>query len=84
MSLTVTATEARNDLFKLLNRVIYKGETVYITKAGTESMIKVTSVPASSVTLSKLAGSISNKDASVMKTAIAAAKNYPSRKVATI
>ena len=45
MSMVIPATEARNNFFDILNRVLYGNEVIYITKAGTKAMAKMTKYP---------------------------------------
>lgn len=84
MNVTVTATEARTNFFDLLNRVLYAGETVFISKAGVDTFAKVERVANGASILAKLAGSISESDASSMKKAIAKARKYSKRPTAQL
>lgn len=81
MKNVIPATEARGKFFHLLNRVLYGGETIYITKTGADTVAKVESVPNSHRVLTDLAGSLSEKDAQLMKEAILKSRFYPKRKI---
>ena len=70
MNIIITATEARTNFFDLLNRVLYAGETVFISKAGVDTIAKVERVDNSVSILAKLAGSVSESDAESMKKTI--------------
>lgn len=81
MSNIISATEARNNFFHLLSRVLYGGETIFISKEGADNLAKIESVPVADKTLKELAGSISVKDARAMKKAVAATRTYPRRRM---
>ena len=84
MNIIITATEARTNFFDLLNRVLYAGETVFISKAGVDTIAKVERVDNSASILAKLAGSISESDAGSMERAIAKARKYSKRPTASL
>jgi len=77
----IPATEARNNFFDILNRVIYDEETIYISKAGTKTMAKIESAPEVMKILDSLAGCWSEKDAESVTKAIKKTRSYPKRKV---
>ncbi|MDZ7586488.1 MAG: type II toxin-antitoxin system prevent-host-death family antitoxin [Patescibacteria group bacterium] len=81
MSIVISATEARNNFFDILNRVLYGNEVVLISKAGTDTLAKVESVPDSVKILNRLAGSISAGDAKIMKKAVKDMRKMPYRKI---
>jgi|GEM_PF-6174282 prevent-host-death family protein len=81
MSLVLNATNARANFFDILNRVIYGGETIYVTKAGTDEMVKLETVSNSKKALGELAGSWSKKEADGMMKAVETTRSYPKRKV---
>lgn len=81
MSTIIAATNARSNFFEILNKVLYGGETIFISKAGSNNLVKVEAVPSSSVVLNKLAGSISNTDAVLMEKAMKKVKDYPKREI---
>ena len=81
MSMVIPATEARNNFFDILNRVLYGNEVVLISKAGTDTLAKVESVPDSVKVLNRLAGSISAGDAKLMKAAVKEMRKMPYRKI---
>ena len=84
MNIIITATEARTNFFDLLNRVLYAGETVFISKAGVDTIAKVERVDNSASILAKLAGSVSESDAESMKKTIAKARKYSKRPTASL
>lgn len=84
MSMVIPATEARNNFFDILNRVLYGEEVVLISKAGTDTLAKIESVPDSVKVLSRLFGSLSNKDAATMKTAVKAMRKGSWRKISSL
>ena len=84
MNIIITATEARTNFFDLLNRVLYAGETVFISKAGVDTIAKVERVDNSVSILVKLAGSVSESDAESMKKTIAKARKYSKRPTASL
>ena len=84
MNIIITATEARTNFFDLLNRVLYAGETVFISKAGVDTIAKVERVDNSVSILAKLAGSVSESDAESMKKTIAKARKYSKRPTASL
>ena len=84
MNITITATEARTNFFDLLNRVLYAGETVFISKAGVDTIAKVERIANSASILAKLAGSVSESDAGLMKKAVAKARKYPKRQTVSL
>ena len=84
MNITITATEARTNFFDLLNRVLYAGETVFISKAGVDTVAKVERIDNGASILAKLAGSISESDAGSMKKAIAKVRKYSKRPTASL
>jgi len=79
--MVIPATEARNNFFDILNRVIFGEETIYISKAGTKTMAKIENAPETMKILDELAGSWSEKDADIVTKAIKTARSYPKRKV---
>lgn len=81
MNIVISATKARSDFFNLLNRVLYSGDTIFISKSGTDSMAKIESVPDTKTMLSKLAGSISAKDADTIEKSIYSARPRRTRKI---
>lgn len=81
MNIVIPATKARSDFFNLLNRVLYSGDTIFISKSGTDSMAKIESVPDTKTILSRLAGSISVKDADIMEKSIYSARARHTRKI---
>lgn len=81
MSMVIPATEARNNFFDILNRVLYGNEVIYIAKVGTKAMVRLEKNPSTEEILDSLAGSISEEDAEIMTNAIKKARSYPKRKV---
>ncbi|KKS80408.1 MAG: hypothetical protein UV54_C0007G0017 [Candidatus Beckwithbacteria bacterium GW2011_GWA2_43_10] len=81
MSMVIPATEARNNFFDILNRVLYGNEVVLISKAGTDTLVKMESVPDSVKVLNRLSGSISAGDAKLMKAAVKEMRKMPLRKI---
>ena len=60
MSMVIPATEARNNFFDILNRVLYGNEVIYITKAGTKAMAKMTKYPLTNKILDNLSKKVRN------------------------
>lgn len=81
MSMIIPATEARNNFFDILNRVLYGEEVVLISKAGTNTLAKMESVPDSLKILNRLAGSISSEDVKIMKKAVRDMRKMPARRI---
>lgn len=81
MSNVYAATEARENFFNILNRILYGRETIYIKKTGVDSIIKLELTTNSRKVLKSLAGSISKKDADLMKNAIKNSKKHSPRKI---
>lgn len=81
MSIVIPATEARNNFFDILNRVLYGNEVVYIGKVGTKAMVRLEKSPSTEEILDSLAGSITDEDAEIMTKAIKKSRSYPKRKV---
>jgi len=81
MSMVIPATEARNNFFDILNRVLYGNEVIYIAKVGTKAMVRLEKNPSTEEILDSLAGSISEEDAEIMTNAIKKTRSYPKRKV---
>lgn len=79
--MVIPATEARNNFFDILNRVLYGNETVLISKAGTNTLVKVESVPDSVKVLNRLSGCISVEDAEIMKKSVKEMRKTPFRKI---
>ncbi len=77
-STMMNATQARSQFFELLNRVLYGGETVYISKAGAKDVVEIKRV-AKPKTLKDFTGIISEEDARLMKEAIAEARSRPNQ-----
>lgn len=77
----LSATDARANFFDILNRALYGGEDIYITKAGADKMIKLKTVSKSREILDELAGSWSGEEADKTLKAIKKARSYPKRKV---
>jgi len=81
MSMVIPATEARNNFFDILNRVLYGNEVIYIAKVGTKAMVRLEKNPSTEEILDSLAGCWSEKDADMVTKAINKVKSYPKRKV---
>ena len=81
MSMVIPATEARNNFFDILNRVLYGNEVIYIAKVGTKAMVRLEKNPSTEEILDSLAGSITDEDAEIMTKAIKKTRSYPKRKV---
>ena len=79
--MVIPATVARNNFFDILNRVIYGEEIVLVSKAGTETLVKIESLPDSVKALKRLFGSLSAKDAGTMKEVAGRMRNSPWRKI---
>lgn len=77
----ISATEARKNFFEILNRVLYGGEEIYVTKSGANSYVRMERVKYEEASIMDFAGIISDKDAKLMKDAVAKARKYPKRKV---
>lgn len=77
----ISATEARNNFFELLNRVLYGGEEIFVTKSGAKSYVRMEKVDSKEASIMDFAGIISDKDAKLMKDAIAEARKVKKRKV---
>ncbi|PIR43331.1 hypothetical protein COV24_03335 [candidate division WWE3 bacterium CG10_big_fil_rev_8_21_14_0_10_32_10] len=76
-----TATEARKNFFDILNRVLYGNERMFIKKSGSEDLIKIERSDNSLKSLKKLAGSISKKDARIMKEVVKDSRKAFSRQI---
>jgi antitoxin (DNA-binding transcriptional repressor) of toxin-antitoxin stability system len=77
----ISATDARKNFFELLNRVLYGNEEIFVTKSGSKSYVRLEKVESTEASIMDFAGTISDKDAKLMKDAIAKARKYPKRKV---
>ena len=84
MDTVISATVARNNFFDILNRVIYGEEVVLVSKAGTETLVKIESLPDSVKVLKRLFGSLSIKDAGTMKEVAGRMRNSPWRKIKSL
>ena len=76
----ISATEARKNFFELLNRVIYGGEEIYITKSGAKTLVRIEKVDTKNEGLMSFAGFLSDKDAKLMKREIKKSRIVEKRK----
>lgn len=81
MKTLITATEARKNFFSILNRVLYGNEEIFVTKSGTNSYVRLEKIDPEEGSLMSFAGTISDKDAKLMKAAIKKARRVKKRKV---
>jgi len=81
MNTVISATVARNNFFDILNRVIYGEEVVLVSKAGTEKLVKIETLPDSGKVLKRLFGSLSVRDARTMKAASGEMRTSSWRKI---
>lgn len=81
MTMIIPATEARNNFFDILNRVLYGNEVIFIAKVGTKAMVRLEKNPSTEEILDSLAGCWSEKKADRITKAIKKARSYPKRKV---
>ena len=62
-----TSTQARNNFFEILNRIIYGNEEIYIKKSNSDKLVKLHRVNSALNSLESVIGSIDNKTALKMK-----------------
>lgn len=74
MATAISATEARNNFFTILNKVLFGNETVLISKAGSDVLVKIERAADGREILRELAGSIANAEAEKMEDSIMAAR----------